>query len=124
MASLHDIFAELLRHLQLTGIALVFASSEMTILSEKLRHPLPSKKHGRLMRNLRWTWFSVYHRLHLLVLLPNILTIVVLGFKHGLLYMPTSDMALVVAVNLTTAVLIRQELVINMLFAFFGKCPH
>src|SRR5256885_2026025 len=96
----------------------------MTTLPEKLRHSLPPKKHGRLMRNLRWTWLSVYYRLHLIVLLPNILTIVVLGLKHGLLNMPTSDMALVVAVNITAAISTRQELVINMLFAFFGKCPH
>ena len=96
----------------------------MKILSEKLRHSLPPKKHGRLLRNIRWTWFSVYHRLHMLVLLPNILTMIVLGADHKLLSLAPSEIALAVAVNITAAVLIRQELVINMLFAFFGKCPH
>jgi hypothetical protein len=100
------------------------ASAKKTILAEKLRHSLPPKKHGRLIRNIRWTWFSVYHRLHLLVLLPNLLTMIILGAKDKLLTLPTTDMALAVAVNITAAVLIRQELVINMLFAIFGKCPH
>ena len=100
------------------------ASPTMTTLSEKLRHALPPKKHGRLMRNIRWTWFSVYHRLHLLVLVPNVLTMIILGAKHNLLSLAPSDIALAVAVNVTAAVLIRQELVINMLFVIFGKCPH
>jgi hypothetical protein len=100
------------------------ASAKMTVLSEKLRHSLPPKKHGRLMRNIRWKWFLVYHRLHLVVLLPNLLSMIILGAKGKLLTLPTTDMALAVAVNITAAVLIRQELVINMLFAIFGKCPH
>lgn len=94
------------------------------ILSEKLLHSLPPKKHGRFMRNIPWTWFSIYHRLHLLVLLPNILTVIILGAKHKLSSLPTSDIVLAVTVNITAAVLIRQELVVNMLFAIFGKCPH
>jgi hypothetical protein len=96
----------------------------MTILAENLRHSLPRKKYGKLMRYARWTWFSVYHRLHLIVLLPNISMMVILGAKHKVLTLPTSELSLAVAVNITAAILIRQDVVINMLFAFFGKCPH
>ena len=71
-----------------------------------------------------WNWFSVYHRLHLIVLLPNISTVVILGAKHQVLTLPTSELSLAVAANITAAVLIRQEMIINMLFAFLGKCPH
>lgn len=99
-------------------------SPTTTLVPEKLQTSLPRKKYGRLMRNIRWTWFSVYHRLHLLVLLPNVLTMIILGAKRGLLNLTPSSMALAVAANVTAAVLIRQELVINLLFAFFGKCPH
>jgi hypothetical protein len=94
------------------------------ILSEKLGKFLPQKNHGTFMRNIRWTLFSVYHRLHLLVLLPNIITMITLGVKGELLNLPAPDTVLAVAINITIAVLIRQELVINMLFAFCGKCPH
>jgi hypothetical protein len=96
----------------------------MTILVENLRHSLPQKKYGKLMRYARWTWFSVYRRLHLIVLLPNILMMVILGAKHQVLTLPTPELSLAVAVNITAAILIRQDLVINMLFVFVGKCPH
>lgn len=49
---------------------------------------------------------------------------ITLGFQSRLLTLPTPDIALAAAVNVAVAVLIRQELVINMLFALFGKCPH
>jgi len=49
---------------------------------------------------------------------------VILGAKHQVLTLPASELSLAVAVNITAAILIRQEIVVNMLFAFFGKCPH
>ena len=100
------------------------ASPNMTILARKFRHSLPPKKYGKLMQHIWWAWFSVYRRLHLLVLLPNVLTMVILGTKHKLFILPTSELSLAVAINITAAVLIRQEVIINLLFAFFGKCPH
>ena len=101
-----------------------FATSTIVSVCEKMASSLPRKKYGRLMRNARWTWFSVYRRLYLIVLLPNILTMIILGAQRKLLILPSSAMALAVAFNITAAVLIRQELVINLLFAFFGMCPH
>ena len=99
-------------------------SPTLPLIPEKLRQMLPKKKHGRFMRNLRWTWLSVYHRLNLLVLLPNILAMVILGAKHSLLSLSPASMSLAVAVNVIAAVLIRQELVINFLFVLIGSTPH
>ena len=48
----------------------------------------------------------------------------VLGTRHNLLHLPLPDVSLAVAANIAAGVLIRQELVINLLFALFGKCPH
>lgn len=95
--------------------------------NEKMEIPsnkLPEKRYHRLYRNIRWTWLSVYHRLNLLVLLPNILIMIILGAKHHLLNLDPSTMTTAVAANITLGVLIRQELVINLLFEIIGKIPQ
>ena len=84
---------------------------------------LPKKRYHRLYRNIRWTWLSVYHRLNLLVILPNILIMIILGVKHDLLRLSPGAMTLAVAINITLGVLIRQELVINLLFEIIGRIP-
>ena len=85
---------------------------------------LPKKRYHRLYRNMRWTWLSVYHRLHLLIILPNILIMIILGVKHDLLRLSPGAMTLAVAINITLGVLIRQELVINLLFEIIGRIPQ
>ena len=91
---------------------------------EKSSDTLPPKRWHKITRNLRWSIFSVYRRLNLLVLLPNLVAIIVLGAKHHLLNMPFTLVATAVSVNIIVSVLIRQELVINLLFATFGLCPR
>lgn len=91
---------------------------------EKSVVPLPPKRWNKVLRNMRWSIFSVYRRLNLLVLLPNILTMIALSIQHNLVSLPTTAVATAVSVNIIVAVLIRQELVINLLFALFGKCPR
>ncbi|EXJ93289.1 hypothetical protein A1O1_01681 [Capronia coronata CBS 617.96] len=93
------------------------------------KHPIPEipmedKKYNRIMRNLRWTVLSVYRRLSTLVLTANVLAIVVLAAQHRLLSLSPESAATAVSINLTVAVLVRQELVINALFWSFGKCPQ
>ena len=85
---------------------------------------LPPKKWNRIMRNLRWTIYSVYHRLNTLVVLPNVVMIIVLGVKDEILKISTRSVVTAVSVNLTLAVLIRQDLIINALFAACGVCPR
>jgi hypothetical protein len=103
-----------------------FTSSTTTLTAEKqgiLDMPLPGKRYDRLTRNLRWTLLSVYRRLNILVLLPNIVVMVVLGAQHNLLRLSPQIVATAIAANLTASVLIRQELLINLLFIIFGNCP-
>lgn len=103
-----------------------FTSSTTTLAMEKMYNDdvrLPGKKYGRLHRNLRYTFFNVYHRLNVLVVLVNVATIIALGFTHRLFTMNPNSIGTAAAANIVTAVLIRQELVINLLFASFGKCP-
>ena len=95
------------------------------ILEQKLvpAAPLPDKKYWHTLRYLRWAILSVYRRLGALVLTANIITMIVLAAQHKLVSMSPDRAATAVSVNLTFAVLMRQELVINALFWLFGKCP-
>jgi len=105
-----------------------FTSSTSTLAAEKQLHldglQLPSKKYGRIHRNLRFTLFEVYHRLSLFVVLSNVLIIAAFAGLHRLLNLDPQLLGTAAAVNVTASVLIRQELVINLLFASFGKCPR
>lgn len=109
-----------------------FTSSTTTLMADKLgildvppkSQPLPEKRYGRIIRNLRWTFLSVYRRLNMLVLLPNIIVMIVLGVQHNLLRLSPDAVATAVAANITASVLIRQELLINLLFMIFGNAPQ
>ena len=85
---------------------------------------MPAKRYSRVLRNLRWTIFSVYRRLSTLILAGNIIAIIVLATQHELVSMSPEWAGTAVSINLTLSVLIRQELVINTLFWLFGKCPQ
>lgn len=87
---------------------------------------LPSKTLPPLIRRLRHKWLTVYRRLSILCLLPNVLCMVVLGIlgRPRLLQLPLSALAIAVTANFLAAILIRQELVINLLFILFGHCPQ
>ncbi|KAK5936999.1 hypothetical protein PMZ80_010748 [Knufia obscura] len=106
-----------------------FASSTSTLTAGKqMQHledlQLPRKKYGRIHRNLRFTFFSVYRRLNLFVVLSNLIIIAVFAALHRLLSIDAQLLGTAAAANITASVLIRQELVINLLFASFGKCPQ
>ena len=105
-----------------------FTSSTTTLMADKqgildVPLPLPEKRYNRFYRNLRWTFMSVYRRLNLLVLLPNAIVMIILGIKHNLLNLSPQAHATAVAANITASVLIRQELLINLLFIIFSNLP-
>lgn len=99
-------------------------SSLTSTESPKRCDPLPEKRYERIARNLRWTVFSVYRRLHALVLVPNVVILALLASRNHLGSLSLQNVATAVAVNVVVAVLIRQELVINLLFALTGRCPR
>lgn len=90
------------------------------------RNPTTGRIHGkhdfgRLSRFLQT--FTVYHQLSLLVILPNAAVIVYQLCRCTLFDQPTTCIN-AVAANVTAAVLIRQDHVINFLFTSFGLIPH
>lgn len=87
-------------------------------------YPLPAKCHNHIWRRLRYKIFSVYHRLSLFVLILNGSIIVVFFTVRGLHGVSSHTMITAAAINLTVAVLIRQEIVINALFSIIGRCPQ
>lgn len=84
----------------------------------------PQKKYNSFYRNLRWTWASVYRRLNFLVILPNVMVMIILGAQYNLFKLSLATITTAVAANIAAGVLIRQELVINVLFDILGKTPR
>jgi len=58
------------------------------------------------------------------VVLSNVIIIVVFAALHRLFTLDAQLLGTAAATNITASVLIRQELVINLLFASFGRCPR
>lgn len=67
--------------------------------------------------------FTVYHRLSLLVILPNA-AIIIHQILQGTLFNQPATCIQAVAANVAAAVLVRQDHIINMLFTVFGLIPH
>ena len=98
-------------------------STSSTVPFEK-EDDLPRKKHIKAFRALRWMWLTIYHRLCLLVLLPNVIIVVTLAAQHNWSKIPLPHMATAVAANTAVAILVRQESVINLLFILVASCPR
>lgn len=97
-----------------------FASSATTLMDKQgiIASPgVPPKRFNRFIRNARYTFLSVYRRLYLLVLLPNIITMIVLGAlnKPGVLHLPVTSLATAATANILLGILMRQE---------FGASSH
>lgn len=99
-------------------------TSSSTTVPLEIEDDLPQKKHTRALRASRWTILTIYHRLCLLVLVPNVVVMVTLAAQHNLFKIPLPAMATAVAANTAVAVLMRQELFVNMLFALVAQCPR
>ena len=102
------------------------SSSASTITGEKqlpnLNDPIPSKAQPKPIRNLRHRVLIIYRRLFTLVTIGNLAAITcIFALRLG-----TSKPVLetITAANLTLAVVIRQDYVINSLFAIFCSVPH
>ena len=119
------------------------SSSTLVDLSEKAlpgrgqpalptRHPLrtngpiPSKKGNRAYRYVRWNFGSVYRRIFSLAFLGNIgvLAFLVIRSLAGGPHMTYNTASYAVSANLLAAMLIRNEHVVNVMFAVFGTWPR
>ncbi|KAL4753427.1 hypothetical protein BDW72DRAFT_210291 [Aspergillus terricola var. indicus] len=87
--------------------------------SQKGLFPLPDKKHCRRWRGLRYRIFIIYRRLFSLVFMANLAMLIC----FLTLSISRRHITTVSFVNLTVAVLIRQDMVINMLYAICCSIP-
>ncbi|KAL6235699.1 hypothetical protein BDW75DRAFT_250667 [Aspergillus navahoensis] len=101
------------------GSSSTISTPSTAFSSQKEPLPLPDKKHGRPWRGLRHRIFIVYRRLFSLIFLANTaMLICFLTLPIGRRHIST-----IAFVNLTAAVLIRQDMVINMLYAICCSIP-
>jgi hypothetical protein len=94
-------------------------SSSPSIVDFKLERELPNKSFPKLLRNLVHRAFIPYRFLLVFVYLGNISALVYM-YARGINREWCGNM---VAINLLTAVLIRQEVVINALYTIFCSVP-
>ncbi|KIY43551.1 hypothetical protein FISHEDRAFT_18588, partial [Fistulina hepatica ATCC 64428] len=80
----------------------------------------PEKTQARLLRNLRFQLLTVYHRLFSVVFSVN-LAVFIATLVQGT---TAAHVAKIVVANLTIAILIRQDYIINALFETFCFVPQ
>lgn len=92
--------------------------SPMQLMKEKTCTSQGSRRGSQLLRP-----FTVYHRLSLLIVLPNA-AVIIYQLIHGTLFDQPAACINAVAANIAASVLIRQDHIINLLFTVFGLIPH
>ena len=103
-----------------------------TAASYRISHPpdqlpnLPHKRDRRILRGLRYNLLAVYQRLFSIVFMGNIIAFVVEVVLHRHSHPfgpPLGNLATAIAANVTGAILIRQEYIINALYNIFCWTP-
>lgn len=97
----------------------------VSVLPTKIS-PLPYKRERRIWRRIRHRLLSVYQRLFSVVLIGNLIAVIILlvNKRHSHPFGPSlENLATATAANITGAILIRQEYVINALYTFFCWTP-
>lgn len=90
-------------------------SSRSSITLEKEKHQLAEKKGIHGLRALRYRFFCIYRRLFSLVFLGNMIAMVLILVSPK--ERQVERLAIATAANLTPSVLIRQDHIVNLLFA-------
>ena len=100
------------------------AASSTDSLLDKKELVMPQKRGIHKVRALRFRFFDIYRRLFSLVFIANLGGLIALLINHNTLgVIKLSDIATATAANITVAILMRQEYVINSLFAIFCSVP-
>ena len=103
-----------------------FEKPNGTMLKNPDLHPLPAKSTGPAWRRLRHHLVTVYQRLFSLVFIGNAIAILVTLVLHKdkQPFGPSlRNVATAVAANVTCAILMRQEYIINALYDLFCLTP-
>ncbi|CAF9923808.1 MAG: hypothetical protein HETSPECPRED_005425 [Heterodermia speciosa] len=88
---------------------------------------LPSKKERRIWRRLRYTILAVYQRLFTIAFTANIIGLIIVLVRARNNHPsgpPSSALATATSVNVTVAIAMRQEYVINALYDICCLTPH
>lgn len=83
-------------------------------------HELAKKRHGTLLRNIRYQVMSVYRRLFLLIFLVNLLVAVAIAATKTC---SVERLAAACLGNLAATVVMRHEHMVNLLFRSFSSVP-
>ena len=85
---------------------------------------VPPEKGPKIHMRLRYYFFTMYRRLFSIIFLGNLAAIITLfAYRRTLHNLRLSDLATATASNITLALLMRQEYVINFLFAVACSVP-
>ena len=105
-----------------SSVVSVASSTDSLLKKEEL--VMPQKRGMHKLRALRFRFFDIYRRLFAVVFVANLAGLIVLVVNHNELgALRQSDIATATAANLTVAILMRQEYVINFLYAIFCSVP-
>ncbi|KAF1988528.1 hypothetical protein K402DRAFT_317220, partial [Aulographum hederae CBS 113979] len=84
---------------------------------------IPSKRHGKIFRRLRHTYFNVYRRLFSVVFSVNLIGFFVLLWQSRETGVNHLNVAAASSANIMAAILIRQDYIINLLFRVCWLVP-
>jgi hypothetical protein len=93
----------------------IFTVSAGVSVSQTKVVPKPSTRLVRVVRHIRFTVFTVYQRLFTLVFICNLIAAVVLYQQRGQLF-HLNTLAALASSNFLVAILIRQDVVVNLIF--------
>jgi hypothetical protein len=80
--------------------------------------PLPPKRHTRIFRHFRYTFFNVYRRLFSIVFVLNLIGVAILFGKYKGANLPEflADLANAASANIMVAIAMRQDYIINICY--------
>lgn len=90
-------------------------------------YPLPDEHPSRLVRFLRYKFFSVYRRIFTIVFVLNLIALALFLSqlkKHGSVIPTYAHASTAAAANICAAILMRNEHVVNLLFRVACCLPH
>ncbi|OCK82384.1 hypothetical protein K432DRAFT_293387 [Lepidopterella palustris CBS 459.81] len=95
---------------------------EPEIVEERLA--LPAKRHSKLIRGLRHTYFTVYRRLFSIIFIANAIAAVYMLAKHGFRSLPQGALANAASANFLAAIITRQDFFVNALYRSAWLLPR
>ncbi|OAF58720.1 hypothetical protein VC83_05144 [Pseudogymnoascus destructans] len=97
--------------------------SDSSTSSMQEKHPLPQKFGTHGARALRYRFFSLYRRFFSVVFIGNMVAVIYMIHRYAVQRPGLPSLGTATAANLCTAVLMRQDHVVNILFTLACSVP-